>query len=147
MGELLVLFDGLPLAIAQAAAYIRTTHMDPAHYLALFQKGEENLEEFLSKSLPATIRNQENDVSRAVMTTWSLTVNRIQQDNPLSIQLLQLMSFLDPENIPSSLIQAALPDTENGYDRLVPLLNFALLTQLGSSDYRLHRLVGFWTRA
>jgi hypothetical protein len=121
--------------------------MDLVHYLSLFQEGEEKQQEFLSKSLPAIIRNEEDNPSRAVVTTWSLTVNRIQQDNPLSIQLLQLISFFCPEDIPNPLIQAALlPDAENGHNQLTPLLNFALLTRLGSSNYHLHRLVSLWTR-
>jgi hypothetical protein len=81
------------------------------------------------------------------MTIWSLTINKIQQDNPLSIRLLQLMSFLDPDEIPHSLMQSAmLPEARKAHYILAPLFNFALLTRLGSSNYRLYRLVSFWTR-
>ena len=145
--QLLSLLDGLPLAIVQAARYIRTTHMPTAHYLALFQKSEENQQELLSEPVPAALQGDKSNLSRAVMTTWGLTVQKIEQDSPLSIKLLQIMSFLDPDNLPCLLIQTALlPWTENHYKQLAPLLNFGLLTHRGSSNYRLYRLVSMWTR-
>ena len=146
-GQLLTLLDGLPLAIAQAARYIRTTHMPTAHYLALFQESEENQQALLSKPLPAALGNSATDHSRAVMTTWALTVRKIEQENPLSIELLQVMSFLDPDNLPLLLIEAALStETADRFKQLAPLLNFGLLTRQGPSSYRLHRLVSMWTR-
>ena len=146
-GQLLALLDGLPLAIAQAASYIQTTHMPTERYLALFQKGEEHQKELLSEPLPAALHNDRADLSRAVMTTWALSVQKIEQVSPLSIKLLHILSFLDPDNLPSSLIEAALStETENYFKQLAPLLNFGLLSRLGSSSYRLHRLVSMWTR-
>ena len=147
VGQLLTLLDGLPLAIAQAAAYIRTTHMPTSHYLALFQESERNQQELLSEPLPAALRNDKTDPTKAVMTTWQLTVQRIEQESPLSVKMLQILSFLDPDNLPSSIIEVSpRPKISNHFKQLAPLLNFGLLTQLGSSGYRLHRLVGLWTR-
>ena len=147
VGQLLRLLDGLPLAIAQAAAYIRTTHMPTSQYLALFQESEKNQQELLSEPLPAALRNDKTDPTKAVMTTWQLTVQRIEQESPLSVKMLQILSFLDPDNLPSSLIEVSpRPEISNHFKQLAPLLNFGLLTQLGSSGYRLHRLVGLWTR-
>ena len=144
---LLTLLDGLPLAIAQAATYIRTTHMPTANYLALFQKGEKHQQTLLSEPLPAALRNGQNDLSRAAMTTWTLTVQKIEQESPLSIKLLQIMSFLDPNNLPSSFIEVALSaEKEHHFKQLAPLLNFGLLTCLESSNYRLRRLVSMWAR-
>ena len=145
--QLLTLLDGLPLAIAQAAAYIRTTHMPTTHYLALFQESEKNQQELLSEPLPAALRNDKAGLTRAVMTTWQLSVERMEQESPLSVKTLQILSFLDPDNLPSSLIEACLrPETGSHFKLLAPLVNFGLLTQLGASGYRLHRLVGLWTR-
>ena len=146
-GPLLTLLDGLPLAIAQAATYIRATHMPTANYLSLFQKSEEHQQALLSEPLPAALQNDKNDLSRAVMTAWALTVQKIEQESPLSIKLLQIMSFLDPDNLPSSVIEVALStEVENHFKQLAPLLNFGLLTCLESSNYRLHRLVSMWAR-
>ena len=72
---------------------------------------------------------------------------KIEQENPVSIKLLHTLSFLDPDHLPSSIIEAALqPESENHIVQLAPLLNFGLLSRLGSSNYRLHRLVGMWMR-
>ena len=144
---LLTLLDGLPLAISQAATYIRTTNTPTAKYLDLFQKSEEHQQALLSEPLPAALRNDGDDLSRAVMTTWALSVQKIEQESPLSITLLQIMSYLNPDNLPSSFIEAALSaETENHFKQLAPLLNFGLLTCLESSNYRLHRLVSMWAR-
>ena len=140
------LLDGLPLAIAQAAAYIRTTHMPTANYLALFQRSEERQQALLSEPLPAALRNDNIDLSRALMTTWQLTVQKIEEESPLSIKLLRIISFLDPDNLPVSFIEAALSaETKNHFKQLEPLLNFGLLARKGS-NYCLHRLVSMWTR-
>ena len=149
--QLLTLLDGLPLAIAQAATYIRTTHTPLTQYLARFQESEEHQQALLSKPLPAAQRNTGTDSSGAVMTTWALTVQKIAQESPLSIELLQVMSFLDPDNLPSSFMEAATEalstEREGHFTLLAPLRNFGLVTRLGSSNYRLHRLVSMWTRA
>ena len=99
ISELLSHLDGLPLAIAQAATYIRTTHMPVSYYLALFQESEKNQQELLSEPVPAALRSDKTDLTRAVMTTWQLTVQRIEQESPLSIKTLQILSFLDPDNL------------------------------------------------
>ena len=39
------------------------------------------------------------------MKTWALTVQKIEQESPLSIKLLQIMSYLVPDNLPSSFIE------------------------------------------
>ena len=149
-GQLLRFLDGLPLAIAQAATYIRTTHMPTTRYLAQFQESEDHQKALLSEPLPAALRENKTNNSRAVMTTWALTVQKIEQQSPLSIKLLQVMSFLDPDNLPFSLIEAVAAalstETGTGFKQLMPLVNFGLLTRQGSSNYRLHRLVSLWTR-
>ena len=147
--QLLALLGNLPLAIAQAAAYIRETSMELSKYLELFKKCERNQRDLLSEALPVAIRN-EGHTSRAVMTTWEITTDKIQQESPVSIQLLELISFLDPEGIPEELIKEA-PFFKNQSpifftNALRPLISFALLNRLEFSNYRLHRLVGFWTR-
>jgi hypothetical protein len=146
---LLDLFEKLPLAIAQAAAYIRETHTSLEKYLALFRECEQNQRELLNQALPNAIES-ESPTIRAVMVTWKITVDKIQRDSPLSFKLLQLMSFLDPAEIPEELIRSAsfLKDESMvHFSRiLASLLRFGLVHPLDSSSYRLHRLVGFWVR-
>jgi tetratricopeptide (TPR) repeat protein len=141
-------FENLPLAIAQAAAYIRETRISLGKYLELFRECEQNQRELLSQALPNAI---EGNSSRAVMMTWKITMDKIQQESPLSFKLLRFMSFLDPAKIPEELIKSAssLEDESSVHfsKALGSLLNFGLLYPLESSNYRLHRLVGFCVRA
>jgi tetratricopeptide (TPR) repeat protein len=142
-------FENLPLAIAQAAAYIRETGTSLGEYLELYRECEQNQQDLLSLALPNAIES-ESPTTRAVMMTWKITMDKIQRENPLSFKLLQLMSFLDPAKIPEDLIKSASfldnKSTVHFRKALASLLNFALLYRLESSNYRLHRLVGFWVR-
>jgi tetratricopeptide (TPR) repeat protein len=142
-------FEKLPLATAQAAAYIRETGISLDRYLELFQECERNQRDLLNQALPNIIES-ESATHRAVMTTWKITIDKIQRESPLSFKLLQLMSFLDPAKIPEELIISASflqnESTVHFSKALAPLLSFALLSRLECSNYRLHRLVGFCFR-
>jgi len=146
---LLNFLGNLPLAIAQAAAFIRETGTDIPKYLEIFKECERNQHDLLDQALPNAIGN-ERDSSCAVTMTWKITVDRIQQECPDSIQLLELMSFLNPEEIPEEVLMGA-PFLKSRClvplkKALTPLLSFALLDCLESKNYRLHRLVSFWVR-
>jgi hypothetical protein len=81
--QLLVHFDNLPLAIAQAAAYIRETDITLPEYLNLFEECERNQQRLLSKSVRTIGDNTDSygsaRASRAVMATWKITVDKIEQ--------------------------------------------------------------------
>jgi tetratricopeptide (TPR) repeat protein len=144
--------EKLPLAITQAAAYIRETRISLDKYLELLQECEQNQREFLGQALPNALAiESESSTPRAAIMTWKITMDRIQRESPLSFKLLQLMSFLDPEKIPEELMKSAWflenESTVQFSKALALLLNFALLYPLGSSNYRLHRLVSFCIRA
>jgi hypothetical protein len=96
-------FEKLPLAAAQAAAYIRETRTSLGKYPGLFQECGHNQQEFLSQALPNAI-DSESPTTRAVMTTWKISLDKIQRESPLSFKPLQLISFLDPAKIPEELI-------------------------------------------
>jgi tetratricopeptide (TPR) repeat protein len=142
-------FENLPLAIAQAAAYIRETRISLGEYLELFRECERNQLELLSRALPSAIES-ESSSSRAVMMTWKITMDKIQRESLLSFKLLQLMSYLDPVKIPKELIKcASFLENESTVQfslALRSLLSFGLLHPLESSNYQLHRLVGFCVR-
>ncbi|KAF8533194.1 hypothetical protein BDD12DRAFT_947879 [Trichophaea hybrida] len=144
--QLLGLLENLPLAIAQAAAYIRETRMKLPKYLEMFKEYQQD---FLTDPLPRAIEN-DGLASRAVMTTWKITVEKIERENHISIKLLQLISFFNHEEIPEELMEHAEFFENQGpkffTDALKPLINFALLYCIESSIYRLHRLVAFWIR-
>jgi len=148
--ELLDQLDNLPLAIAQAAAYIRETKVDISSYMRMFKECERNQHDLLNEALPVEDGHGNRYCSRAVTTTWKLTFDKIRERSPDSAQLLEVMSFLNPDDLPKTLLRSA-PFLRGLSDVLfhktfAPLLNFSLIYPLKSSHYRLHRLVGLCIR-
>jgi tetratricopeptide (TPR) repeat protein len=85
----------LPLALAQAGAYIETNRTTFADYLDLFQSRRTELweDEHPPLGYPHT-----------VATTWSLAIEQIGQDSPAGADLLNLCAFLAPDDIPQTLL-------------------------------------------
>jgi len=86
--------DGLPLAVALAAAYVRATGDNLAGYLALLQPRRSDM---LARGEPAGYR-------RTVAPTWALAVDRLLQTSPEGVGLLRLIAFYAPEAIPLGLL-------------------------------------------
>jgi tetratricopeptide (TPR) repeat protein len=151
--QLLVHFDNLPLAIAQAAAYIRETGMTLLEYLKIFKECERNQQRLLNEGVRTITIGDNTDLAgsaRAVMTTWKITVDQIERTSPDSIRLLEILSFLGNEEIPQELMNG-IPFLQNDlfllHKTVKPLLSFALLYRLETSNYRIHRLVAASIRA
>lgn len=90
-------FDGLPLALDQAAAYIEERGCTLAEYLALYQQQR------------ADLLRRENMVDRrdypdSVATTWLLSFEQVEQASQVAADLLRLFAFLHPDAIPEELL-------------------------------------------
>jgi len=87
---------GLPLALDQAGAYIEETKCRLAEYLALYQtQGSALLRERGSLA---------SDHPKAVVGTFLLSFEKVQQANPAAAYLLRLCSFLHPDAIPEAIL-------------------------------------------
>ena len=131
----------LPLAAAQAAAYLEQTGLSPGRYLDRFRSRRANL---LAKG----------DVLRyqgRVSTTWTLSMDRLQLDSPAAVPLLQAAAFYGPEPIPVELftdhpellhepLRAAAADEDAFADTVGAVVGFSLARRLEDS-FQLHRLV------
>ncbi len=93
--ELAKMLGYLPLALEQAAAYIESTDNTLKSYLALFHRYETKL---LSKGQPLT------DYPAMVVTTWELAFRQVQRSVPAGAALLNLCTFLAPDDIPIKLL-------------------------------------------
>ncbi|MDL2269112.1 tetratricopeptide repeat protein [Desulfosarcina sp. OttesenSCG-928-G17] len=130
----------LPLALEQAAAYIRETKGSYERYLELFSKYSVEM----LKRHPG-----EDDSKRIVYTTWDISKDQIKRESAL--QLLDLLSFFAPDNIDVSWFRNGtehLPDPlktdiqdelECG-EILAELVRYSLITRRGE-HLSLHRLV------
>lgn len=86
----------LPLALAQAAAYIESTGCDLGHYQGLFRRAQARL---LGKGDPP------EGYSRTVAATWSLAFDKVRRESPAAAELLSLLAFLDPSGVPLRLVR------------------------------------------
>ncbi|WP_369212331.1 NB-ARC domain-containing protein, partial [Streptomyces flavofungini] len=91
----------LPLALAQAAAYLIDADLTCASYRGLLADRIRRLADLLPESgaLP-------DDQSATVAATWSLSIERANQIRPagLARPMLQLASMLDPNGIPAAVL-------------------------------------------
>jgi tetratricopeptide (TPR) repeat protein/transcriptional regulator with XRE-family HTH domain len=88
--------DFFPLALDQAGAYIEEVGCSFANYLALYRTNRRKL---LGRRGQMTISHPES-----VITTWSLSFQKVKQTNPAAADLLRLCAFLEPDSIPEELI-------------------------------------------
>ncbi|WP_158588149.1 tetratricopeptide repeat protein [Actinomadura logoneensis] len=84
----------LPLALRQAAAYIRQTRITPARYLAM-------LEEQPAVMYDRAARG--SDASRTMARIWRLTLDAL-TDTPLAGHVLRILAWWAPEDIPRNLL-------------------------------------------
>jgi tetratricopeptide (TPR) repeat protein len=88
--ELAEALGDLPLALAQAGAYIEETGVAVGEYLDRFR---EHRAELMS-------RGAEGDGAPTVATTWELAFLDVRERSPAAVELLDLCAFLGPDDIP-----------------------------------------------
>lgn len=119
--------EGLPLAISQACAYIRSEQLSVKDYLSLLRSSDSLLDQnsqLFGKELP-----------KAVGVLWNISLKKLQDINPESLKLLEQLAYLSPDGIPQSLMdQLAPPDTQK------PLIRLALVQKVGDKFF-VHRLL------
>ncbi|KAI9783465.1 MAG: hypothetical protein M1816_001347 [Peltula sp. TS41687] len=101
--ELLNLLDGLPLALAQAAAYLRESGIDFATYTKFYKQQWKDLME--SQDRAGTPLQDYND--RSVWTTWTISYNAIRAKNKAAANLLLFWACLDNKDLWQGLLVAA----------------------------------------
>jgi DNA-binding SARP family transcriptional activator len=131
----------LPLAAAQAAAYLEQTGLPPGEYLHRFRTRRARL---LAKGEVLGYQGR-------VDTTWTLSLERLRSGTPAAVPLLELAAFLAPEPIPLRLFTAhpelleeplrtAAADPDAFDDVLGAVVGLSLARRQPDS-FQLHRLV------
>ena len=148
--ELVTELGGLPLALEQAGAYVQTSGIGLARYLALFRKRRP---EMLSRGIPT-------GYDSTVATTWSLAFTDLEESAPQAVGLLRLLACLAPEPIPlhlllqprpglaeeladevASVLVPLLGDELAAGDAVAALRRYSLVTPAGEGRALVHRLV------
>lgn len=137
----------LPLALEQAGAYMQTTAKPLVEYLKSFQKRKL---EMLAKGKPS-------DYPETVATTWKISVEAVEKDQPAAIELLRLFSYFAPDDIPLAYLikgSGEMPDNvafvlkdEDGRDEALAALRRYSLANINKDKISVHRLVQAVTRS
>ncbi|KAM0803118.1 hypothetical protein BDR22DRAFT_801976 [Usnea florida] len=109
--ELLEELVYLPLAIAQAAAFMAKRRKSVAEYIKHYRGSESTRIRLLGQRF--NYHGREARPLESVVTTWWISFNYIKTENPRAAELLSIMSFLDRQGIPFSLLIA---DEENEFE-------------------------------
>jgi hypothetical protein len=132
----------LPLALAQAGAYVSQTGTTFPAYLDLFQSRRTEL---WQKERPPL------DYPATVATTWDLAFQQVQRASPTGADLLNLCAFLAPDDIPQDLLRGgvqhlppplaeAVADPLKFDQAVAALLQYSLLERTGDA-LSIHRMV------
>ncbi|KAG7289879.1 hypothetical protein NEMBOFW57_006256 [Staphylotrichum longicolle] len=101
--ELLGLLDGLPLALAQAASYLRETELDTATYVRLYKEQWDDVMRSDGESGSALLDYEQ----RSIATAWTISFRAIEGRNASAANLLRLWAFLDNKDLWYGLLQQA----------------------------------------
>ena len=149
--KLLELLERLPLAIAQAAAYIRKTKVSVQQYLKFFNESESRQSNLLSHEFQDAYRSE---VPNSIMHTWLISMRQIAEESPCSEKILNTIAFFDNKGLPFKLLKAAAGPTFNEDEVLLAasrFIEYSFLQAQRSDDkglpaYEQHRLVHLATR-
>ncbi|WP_227838183.1 tetratricopeptide repeat protein [Nocardia aurantia] len=96
-------FGSLPLALEQAAAYVRATGIGLARYLRLLRERRRQI----------SSRGRAWGYDRTVWTTWNIAFDRLAAEQPEAVALLRLLACYAPAPVPIRLLlETGLPAAE-----------------------------------
>ncbi|KAJ6143763.1 hypothetical protein N7471_003216 [Penicillium samsonianum] len=157
--KLLEELQWLPLAISQASAYMMRTSMPIPQYLSRLLAGQERWRVLKAEHFD---RHRRPDVPNSVLETWSISVERIRQDDEMAYRILHVIAYVNSQNIPIEIMAAVHtlgnerqePRSCESQDRVMEaitrLREFSFLgireVEGGVQQYEMHKLVQEATR-
>ncbi|ETS80274.1 hypothetical protein PFICI_07803 [Pestalotiopsis fici W106-1] len=93
----------LPLAISQAAAYLRRNDISIARYLELLHGGEGSMVDLMSREFNDSTLHEKSQ--RAIATTWLVSFDQIRKTDVFAAEILAFLSCIEPKAIPESLLE------------------------------------------
>lgn len=138
----------LPLAIEQAAAYIREVSRDISKFLPSYRNNRQKYHQRLPRG--------NWKYQKSVATTWRLSFEQVEQSNIAAARLLRLLSFLNPDLILTDFLEAGcdgldkalryiIADSDTLYEALSDLERWSIIRrqqdEAGGQRISIHRLV------
>ena len=131
----------MPLAVAQAAAFLDETGMDPKEYLRLLdQRAQDTL-----------ARGRLTGYPDSMAASWAVAFDRLEADSPAGLALLSIAAWMAPEPVPLALFTAhpdllpeplaAIAEDPLALADLTALLRRRALARVDTDAVQLHRLV------
>ncbi|KAH7303105.1 P-loop containing nucleoside triphosphate hydrolase protein [Stachybotrys elegans] len=102
MTELLRRLTYLPLAISQAAAYMKRSKTPVSKYLSFLHNADKEAISLLSREFPDRTRYSES--RHAVAMTWLISFEQIQKHDWMAAELLSFLSQIEPRAVPQSML-------------------------------------------
>ena len=140
----------LPLAIVQAAAYLRQNRvLRPSGYLQQFKATKINQRNLLSKHF-SDLRREPSSGSageETILATFAITFEQIRRRWSLAGSFLEIIACIDRQGIPADLLRESVPeglDINATGEALSKLIDFALIIDAGVDDapsFVMHALV------
>ncbi|KAF2813025.1 TPR-like protein [Mytilinidion resinicola] len=149
--ELLHSLDYMPLAITQAAAYIkqRAPRITISRYRDEVRRSDHDRARLLSKGIQDNRRD--GRASNSIIATWQISFEHIRREMPTAARLLSLMSLFDRQGIPELLLQGRYQRDEDRKadfeEDIHTLMNYSLIgISVDGREFKMHRLVQFSTK-
>ncbi|OCK73508.1 hypothetical protein K432DRAFT_233234, partial [Lepidopterella palustris CBS 459.81] len=149
--ELVHLLDCMPLAITQAAAFVkqRAPRMTVSQYVEELCRSDHDRVRLLKKDVGDSRRD--GGASNSIIATWQISFEHIRTNMPTAARLLSLMSLFDRQGIPESLLhdQYQLDEDEDAdfEDDIHTLTSYSLIKiSTDGLEFEMHRLVQFSTK-
>jgi hypothetical protein len=142
--KLLDELDYLPLAIAQAAAYINTNKTSISGYLRLLGSTEQDVVSIMSREFRDSTRYKNS--ASAVATTWVVSFDQIRKQDAVAADLLAYMCCIEWKAIPRSILPTVQPEARMA-NAIGTLCAYSFAVKRENEDtYDVHRLVHLATR-
>jgi hypothetical protein len=138
--ELAKLVDHLPLALAQAGAFMQENSYTIKQYREIYASNDKDLVDTLSEDFHG--QGRDSKVPSAVVATWMVSFDQIRDKHPTSADLMSLMACFDRQGIPTFLLIRAGQKLAVVEKALLPLISFSFIRPNEQrTSYQMHRLV------
>jgi tetratricopeptide (TPR) repeat protein len=158
IAELAAALDYMPLALVQAASYIRqrTPRCSVQQYLEEYRQSDSRKTSLLNYG--AGHLRRDKAASNAILVTWQISFDHIRRTRPSAADLLSLMSFFDRQGIAENLLHNRSDSSANeqvlaasGDDRfeedIIMLRDYSFVkATTDKTTFEMHSLVQLATR-
>jgi tetratricopeptide (TPR) repeat protein len=147
--KLATTLDHMPLALVQAAAYIRerAPRCSVRQYLEAYRQSDSRATSLLNREAGQLRRDAA--ASNSVLITWQISFDHIRSTRQSAAGLLSLMSFFDRQGIQEGLLRGQSSTADEGFeDDVLVLRDYSFVTVTrDASTFEMHSLVQLATRA